>query len=60
VAIDPEYAAFFVEMIGVQGIGPQRIGLGHRRSSLLNPLHNSFIKEMRVRSGLHQLAIACS
>src|ERR1700686_5038838 len=44
VAIDPEYAAFFVEMIGVQRIGPYWIGRGHRRSSLLNPLHNSFIK----------------
>jgi len=47
VAKDPEHAAFFMEVIRVQGIGRQG-SRGHRRSSSRHPLHNSFIKEKRV------------
>src|SRR5258708_39609597 len=43
VPIHPEHAAFFMEMIGVQGIVRH-----HRRSSSRDQLHNYFINQMRV------------
>src|SRR4029077_478267 len=50
VAKDPEYAAFFLEMIRGQGGGRRGIGRRHRRSSSQSPVHNSFTKEKRVGS----------
>src|SRR6516164_6766055 len=46
--VHAEYAAFFVEMIGVQGISRWGIDEAHRRSSARDPVHNSFTYQMRV------------